>query len=152
MREPRIIGRWTVVALVAAGILVIGGSFLPWGMCTSEPCGGGLLHIWYQTGTDLGTGVLTAALELVLVVLGAVALRVALPPALPLGISAAVLVVVVAHLLRQAVAPPDDMDSTSGGLYFVVIGAVIGMLASLRLARAPKAPPRSAEGDGRSVG
>jgi hypothetical protein len=103
------------------------------------------MHIWYQSGIDLGTGVLTAALGLVLVVLGAVALRVALPPALPLGISAAILVVVTAHLVRQAVAPPDDMDSTSGGLYFVVLGAVLGMLASLRLARAPVAP---AGGDG----
>jgi hypothetical protein len=123
----------TADALIIGGLTVVWGSFSTWGACDKEPCegAGGLLHIFERSGVDVGLGVVTAILGLLLAGLGIYALlnpRVCRPRLAVLA-AASVLAAICIHLVRVYVI--DDYDGFYWppyfGLYVTALGGLIAL-------------------------
>lgn len=139
-------GRWAAGWLAVAGLGVVVGSFLTGDMCLHVPCerAGTVIHtIWQRSGIEIGPGVLTAFCGLLLTLLGIDGTRRdgRLPfkrEILALGWLAALIPVVYvigAHGSRQFA-----LTEPSYGLYLVVVG---GALAVLAAARSPDPEPET---------
>jgi hypothetical protein len=135
----------TADALIIVGLTIVWGSFSTWGACDKEPCEGdfGLLHIFERSGVDVGLGVVTAILGLLLAGLGIYALlnpRVGRPrvgrPRLAIVAAASVLAAICIHLVRIYVI--DDYDGFYGppysGLYVTALGGLIALAGGAAVA------------------
>lgn len=135
--------------MVIGGIATIVGSFSTWGACPLAPCGSdfGLSVIREQSGVEFGAGVVTAVLGGLLIILGVFGSR-KVGPLIPLlGVLAAVgvLTAVAIHLVRVYGGAGDNVTGTPYlGLYITVIGAVLGLAASLRARNLRSSSPSSA--------
>jgi hypothetical protein len=131
------------------GIATIIGSFSTWGACPLAPCGSdfGLSVIREQSGVQFGPGVVTAILGGLLAVLGVFGSRKVdrLIPLLGFFAAVGALTAVALHLVIVYGGGEDIVIGTPYvGLYITVIGAVVGLAASLRARNLRSSGPSSA--------
>lgn len=143
--DPRIWARRAALVLLLGGLVTLAGSFATWGDCAGYPCEGPLqlFFIFERSGVDFGPGLVTAALGLLIVILGIAATRGrrhAVRPEVPLIVASAALVVVGAYVVRVHVIPLYSVYGPREGVIFVVTGATAALIASVRLRRTWKSP------------
>jgi hypothetical protein len=148
-RPPLRVVQVTAVAMMIGGIATIMGSFSTLGACPLEPCGSdfGLTVIREQSGVEFGAGVITAVLGGLLIILGVFGSRKVgrLIPLLGVFAAVGVLTAVAIHLVRVYGGAGDNVTGTPYlGLYITVIGAVLGLAASLRARNLRSSGPSSA--------
>jgi hypothetical protein len=139
----------TAAAMMIGGIATIIGSFSAWGACPLAPCGSdfGLSAIREQSGVQFGPGVVTAGLGGLLAVLGVFGSRKVdrLIPLLGVFAGVGVLTAVALHLVMVYGGAGIRVIGTPYlGLYITVIGAVLGLAASLRARNLRSSGPSSA--------
>lgn len=133
------LGRGAALGLALGGLAVLWGSFDSWRECSSEPCGGdlGFMHLFVSSGIDLGVGVPTAGLGLLLALMGLYVLRSrGKSPfrGLPLILASLVLAIVATFTVATFVVLPEAAVLGPGvGLFIVAAGAAISMIAGARL-------------------
>lgn len=117
-------------ALVVGGLATSIGSFLTWGACPLEPCGGDfrITVIYERSGVQFGPGMVTAILGALLALLGFIASRKVDRMVSLIGIVAAggALITIGIHLLMVY---GNEGDIVTGlpylGLYITAIGAIL---------------------------
>lgn len=145
------------LALVLSGAATVDGSLRDWGACSKEPCegAGGLFHLFWRTGVDLGPGVVTAVLGVALVFAGLFALLFRGAPlswALPLVLASSQLLVLGAWVVRISLFPHYTVYITGIGFPLVVAGGLIALAASWRLRQVVRAGTPISAGDGSRLG
>ena len=118
------------ILVALGGLIVVAGSFMTWGVCTKEPCegDGGLFHLFIRSGIDFGPGIVTGALGIVLVVVGLVSARSEprlFSPAIPIGLSCGVILVVAAYVVRVHLFPEYTVRGPGPGVFVELFGAVL---------------------------
>jgi hypothetical protein len=133
--------RGAALVVGVAGFLILLGSFMTWGTCSTTPCGGNLQSISEYSGLDLGFGAVTAVAGLALAAIGLDALRrrgashvarAAVPLALLVVVTAGV------SVTWMYIVPGDDKDFYPPPYVASLVGilGVIAFAASLRLRHA----------------
>ena len=125
-------------ALILGGGVAAWASFTTWGVCGQKPCNSdfGLTVLFERSGVDLGFGIISVVLGLLLVVIGISDLirptrgmRHLLAVAAASGIE-----VTVATFLISSFVLEDEttVGAPFAGVYLTAIGGLIALLAGLR--------------------
>lgn len=133
-------GRRAAVFLGLGGLAVLYGSSVTWDVCPKIPCEGpgGLLSLFERSGIEIGPGIVTAELGLLLAMIGVNAFR--RGGTSPFRIEAVALAVsavlaVAVYLVRTYILPEFFTYGPDLGVYVVAGGAVVAAFASWQLPR-----------------
>jgi hypothetical protein len=134
MRSARV----AAMLLALAGLMVVYGSFATWDTCPKFPCEGsfGFFSLLNRSGVDLGIGMITAELGLLLSIAGIAAFRRGgtSPFRTELMIAAGFTLAIVAIYLGRTFVFPEFLTyGPNLGVYVVAVGATMALLASSRL-------------------
>jgi hypothetical protein len=126
------------VFVALGGLAVLVGSFVVWDTCPKIPCEGsfGLFALMPRSGLDIGPGVVTAEVGVLLVLTGVAAFREGGTSPFrteAIGLGGLAVLLVAAYLIRTYLVPDFLTDGPDLGPYLVVGGAATAAIASARL-------------------
>lgn len=130
--------RRAAIVVALGGLAVLLGSFVVWDTCPKIPCEGssGLFSLMPRSGFDIGPGVVTAEVGVLLVLTGVAAFRGGGTSPVrteAIGLGGLAVLLVAAYLVRTYLVPEFLTDGPDLGPYLVAGGAAAAAIASARL-------------------
>lgn len=133
-------GRGSATGLSVGAVAVVFGSLLTWGTCPDSSCGGdgGLMVLVDRSGTEFGPGLITLGLGLLLLAIGMDAFRrggsspawAAWAAALVFALTA---IATVGFFFLRMYVFAFLLYGPGLGVYVVALGALVAMVAAIRL-------------------